>query len=637
MYKMLYPLCMISVGSATATELPQSLHPLVVTATRTASPLADVPASITVIDRAELLNKGSSNLFDALQDTPGITLQGIGSGGRKSISLRGLEGKHSLILLDGKRLPGSNDSLGPNTDYQYDWLPLEQIERVEIVRGPMSVLYGADALGGVVNIITRKSARVWTGQAKAVGYLSDGDLGGDGHQLSASASGAIAKDLTLQINALQTRREAVAEAREMQQSALEGREQQQFGVALEWQIVPEQTLKLEHSQGQEDRWYDTVTRRGQVYQSRYDIQRRHTALGWDAWFNKVNAQLRAYENQLEVENSATQGIAPTDPQTLQQRVFEAGLHFPVMQQHLISMGAEYQEEQLQHPKLLGGEDEARLLSGYAQDDWQLSEQLRLTLGTRYDRHDTFGTELSPRIALGWGFAPDWTARASYGHGFRSPNIKQIAQDYRFAAGMFLIQSNPDLQPETNNAWELGIHYTQTAWELDAVVFDNRVKNMIDTHFAQTLNNGLQLWVYDNIAEARLRGAELAGQWTLLKPFSVQANYQYLDARDGDGTALERRPRHTFNSSFNWQQGSWQARLSNRYTLSQNIIPPRSRNRVALPNYGLWDLHVRKTLPHGLSVAVGIENLMDVNLAEKSTDFRHEVYPRSLWLEVRGGF
>lgn len=633
--KILYALTILNTH-VVAQEPPQSLPTLVVTATRTASPLADVPASVTLISREELLNKGSQNVFDALRDTPGISVQGIGTGGRKAISLRGLDSKHSLILIDGKRLPSSNDSFGPNTDYHYDWLPLAQIERIEVVRGPMSVLYGSDALGGVVNIITRKPSKDWTGQINALGYLNDSDDGA-GQQLSAYASGALAHTLKLQIHAAQTRRAAVADTRAPALSALEGREQQQIGVALDWQALPEHTIKLEHTQGQDERWYDTETRREQLYQSRYDIQRQHTALGWDAWLGETNALLRGYQSRIETSNSTTQGVAPTAPQTLRERVLEAGINLPWGETHLLSAGAEYREERLQHPQLVGGQAQARLFSVYLQDDIELSAPLRLTIGLRQDHFESFGDELSPRIALGWELAPAWTARVSYGHGFRSPNIKQIAQDYSFAAGMFVIQSNPALQPETNDAWELGIHYAQTAWELDAAVFDNRVKNLIDTRFQQTLANGLQQWRYDNIAEAQLRGLEITGKWQLNAAFSLSANYQYLEAKDADGERLEARPRHTLNTSLNWQRAGWQARVSHQYLAAQTLVPAGARNMEDLPDYGVWQVHLRNAITPNISVTVGIENLTDVSLAQKSANFRHEIYPRSLWLALRSTF
>ena len=99
------------------------LDDVIVTATRSEINASEAPGSVTVISREEIEQKGGENILDIIRGTPGISLQGIGSGGRKSISLRGMESKHTLILVDGKRIPASNDVIGPNTDYQYDWVP----------------------------------------------------------------------------------------------------------------------------------------------------------------------------------------------------------------------------------------------------------------------------------------------------------------------------------------------------------------------------------------------------------------------------------------------------------------------------------------------------------------------------------
>jgi len=123
----------------------QQLDEVIVTATRSEISTADAPGSVTVISRQDIERKSSNNIVDLIRATPGISIRGIGSGGRKSINIRGMESKHTLILIDGKRVPSSNDVIGPNTDYQYDWIPSDLIERIEIVRGPMSVLYGAVA------------------------------------------------------------------------------------------------------------------------------------------------------------------------------------------------------------------------------------------------------------------------------------------------------------------------------------------------------------------------------------------------------------------------------------------------------------------------------------------------------------
>ncbi len=628
---------LLAVLSPSAPAAPQALEAIVVTATRTASPLAEVPGSITLITRQELEAKGSGELVDALRGTTGIHVQGIGGGGRKALSLRGMESKHTLILVDGKRVPGSNDVFGPNTDYQYDWLPVEQIERIEVVRGPMSVLYGSDALGGVINLITRQAGKKWSGQIKTTGRHSGNQDGGDGYQATFSAGGGLSEHWRLQLNALQAQRSAVADVRNPLQSALEAREQRQLGLDLQWQPAIGHTLRLEHNEGREQRDQDLLTRANKPYRSHYDQERRHTALGWDGLFGAVATKLRAYQSSLKVENSATPGGTATDPQHLRERVIEGYATVPLGKRHLITAGLEYRTEWLAHPKLPQGEQEAGLASAYFQDEIEFTPQLRLTLGARQDEHERFGGEFSPRLALAWDATEQWTLRTGYGHGFRSPTLKQIAPDYRFAAGLFIIQSNPALQPETNDAWEVGARYAGNRLEVDAAVFDNQVRNLIDTRFNRMLDKSLQEWVYDNVAEARLRGIELSARWQLNSTFSLSANYQYLDAEDGAGKRLERRPRHTLAAGLAWEQNGWQASLRAEHQAVQQTIPPGASQLTDLPAYTLWSAQLRKTLNPRLSIAVGIENVSDVRLAEQSPNFRHEEYPRTLWLELRGRF
>ena len=133
------------------------------------------PASVTVITAEELAEKNATDLLDAVRGAPGITLQGRQVGGRKTLALRGLEGKHTLTLIDGRRISASDDVIG-HSDYQYGWLPISAIERVEIIRGPMSALYGSEALGGVINLITKRPKDRWSGSigvSGATGLSSD--------------------------------------------------------------------------------------------------------------------------------------------------------------------------------------------------------------------------------------------------------------------------------------------------------------------------------------------------------------------------------------------------------------------------------------------------------------------------------
>jgi outer membrane receptor for ferrienterochelin and colicins len=158
--------------------------------------LIDAPAVMNVVTPQQLQDRGADNLFEALRGEAGLSLMGRTISGRRNISLRGMDGRHTLFLVDGKRI-GNSDGVIGHSDFQYDWVAVEDIERIEIIRGPMSVLYGAEALGGVVNIITRATGTQWSGRAIAEGSHADGGLGGGGHRAGDQRRRAAGRGLRL--------------------------------------------------------------------------------------------------------------------------------------------------------------------------------------------------------------------------------------------------------------------------------------------------------------------------------------------------------------------------------------------------------------------------------------------------------
>ncbi len=597
----------------------------------------DAPGSVSVIQHREIVQKGSANVLEAIRDTTGVNLQGIGTGGRKAISLRGMESKHTLLLVNGKRVPASNDVIGPNTDYQYDWIPVEQIERIEVVRGPMSVLYGADALGGVINIITQKPAKDAAGTITLGGRLAEGDQGGDGHALRFNLGGGVQDNLQLGLSGGQSRRSAVESQLAPGTSALEGREQQQLSFQANWQPAAGHHIELEHTRGQEERWYDTATRTGTLYESLYDIERDQSSLGWKGKMGDTHASLRAYHSHVDITNQASNGISPTSPQTLQEDVADGSLIFSAGDNHTMTTGFEFHTTQLEHPLLSGGRDEAKTKAAYLQDIISLGKRTEATFGVRWDKHDSFGSEFSPRAALTWDATDNLALKASYGHGFRAPTIKQVSPGYSFPVGLFIINSNPALQPETNNAWELGADYSRNGLSVDAAVFDNKVKDLIDTRFERLLTSGVQEWTYDNVDSARLRGFEISTRVKLQSNVRLNSSYQYLDAKDDNHQRLEGRPRHTLSTGLEWEKNGWLANIRAEYQADQTIIPPGSQTMVDLPETTLWNVSLSKRLSKNYEFRAGIENLTNLRLEEKSADFRYEEYPRTLRLEVEGSF
>ena len=621
----------IHTTSAQAADELQQLDDVIVTATRSEISTADAPGSVTVISRQDIEQKNSDNIVDLVRATPGVSIRGIGSGGRKSINIRGMESKHTLILIDGKRVPSSNDVIGPNTDYQYDWIPSDQIERIEIVRGPMSVLYGADALGGVINIITRKPNNKLSRSFKLNGYLANGDSSndGDGHNIDLRISGSIKRNLQISLNAQQSRRDSVDSQLKKGQSAIEGRKKQQASLTMNWQPKEQHNIKLDISTGQEDRWQDTATRKKKLYQSRYDIDRNQYSLGWKGIFGEKNASLRIYQSKVDINNHATNGVRATTPQALKDTTLEGNYAFPIGDKQFLTTGFEHRKEELNNARLKNGKDDITLNALYLQDEIDLTDNLLFTLGARLDDHSAFGQETSPRASLVWSANNKLTLKASYGHGFRAPNIKQASADYVFTLGKIKVTGNDKLKAETNNAFELGANYTKGKYSIDASIFDNRVKNLIE------LTGPITNRTYQNISKAHLKGIDLSSKVALTRNLDLKMSYQYLDAKDNDDNTLTHRPRHTISSGLAWDYKSWKLNLNAEYVSSQKI----EHNRVTtdVPGYTLWNAGVEKQLNKHFKFTASIDNVSDVRLEDKSPAFLHEEYPRTLKLGLAGTF
>jgi outer membrane receptor for ferrienterochelin and colicins len=543
-----------------------------------------------------------------------------------------MESKHTLILIDGKRVPGSNDVIGPNTDYQHDWVAIDEIERIEVVRGPMSVLYGSDAMGGVINIITKKTKDEWTGTIKYSRRMVGDEKGGEGYGIETQGGGAISDNMQLSLAAMRSRRSELDSLVDPRVSAIEGKENSHGTMTINWHPSERQDIALGYTLGEEERWYNTLTRAGMSYVSSYDIRRTQKSLAWSGDVGESSSSARIYQNEIDIVNQASNGVTATDPQTLTDTIMEGNTRFAIGTKQLISLGFESRKETLRNPKLNSGEADVTMNSIWLQDELEMSDKGLMTLGARWDEHQYFGMEASPRVALVHDINEEWTLRASYGKGFRAPTLKQVAPDYTFQAGMVIINSNPELEPERNSVWEIAANYNIERLEMSVGVFDNRIDNLIDTKLDTTYPSGIQVWSYDNIDEARIQGAELSANIDVTSNSKIKSSYQYMDAKNGDGEKLAQRPRHTAGIGFEWVRATWSYSIDAAYLGKQHIM---ANNNVLteLPGYTLWNTSIIKSLSKHVNVAMRMDNVTDVRLEEKSTAFRHEEYPRSLRIEI----
>ncbi|WP_374287199.1 TonB-dependent receptor plug domain-containing protein [Pseudomonas fluvialis] len=613
------------------------LNPLVVTASRSEHSLADAPASVSVITAEQIKARGAGNLLEALRGVPGLSLNGRQVGGRKTLSIRGAEDRHTLVLIDGRRISSTDDTIG-HSDYQYGWVAMEQIERIEVVRGPMSALYGSEAVGGVINIITRKGGQQWHGGASVRGELGEGPAG-DGHQMSASASGPLGEWFDLALGVEDRRRAPTPRPENKATSDIEGQDRQSGNLRLGFTPSEGQRLQLDMLRSEETRRRHEQNTRlpaRPYYLDTYDLQRRQDALTWQADWSLLRSELRYSEAEFEVNNKRSNNIAPTRPQRLEDRVWDGNLAFALGDSHSLTLGAERREEFLENAGLTGGSDSALHKALYVQDEIALADDWALTLGTRLDHHAIFGSESSPRAYLVWRASPELTIKGGYGEAFRAPTLKQISPNYVGAEGPHTFLGNADIQPETSRSWEIGAGWRDEQSAYTATLFRSEIKDLIYYNLLRRVGPR-SIYQYDNISEARIDGLEVALRRALGGGFSLASSMTWLDARDRDSDdKLTGRPEFSATPSLAWQQGAWGAELEWQY-IGQQTLQNAAGQLKRAPAYSLVNLSGSYRVDEHLTLRAGLNNAGDLRLEDKSELFGYVEDGRTLWLGLEASF
>ena len=613
------------------------LNPLVVTASRSEHSLADAPASVSVITAEQIKARGAGNLLEALRGVPGLSLNGRQVGGRKTLSIRGAEDRHTLVLIDGRRISSTDDTIG-HSDYQYGWVAMEQIERIEVVRGPMSALYGSEAVGGVINIITRKGGQQWHGGASVRGELGEGPAG-DGHQMSASASGPLGEWFDLALGVEDRRRAPTPRPENKATSDIEGQDRQSGYLRLGFTPSEGQRLQLDMLRSEETRRRHEQNTRlpaRPYYLDTYDLQRRQDALTWQADWSLLRSELRYSEAEFEVNNKRSNNIAPTRPQRLEDRVWDGNLAFALGDSHSLTLGAERREEFLENAGLTGGSDSALHKALYVQDEIALADDWALTLGTRLDHHAIFGSESSPRAYLVWRASPELTIKGGYGEAFRAPTLKQISPNYVGAEGPHTFLGNADIQPETSRSWEIGADWRDEQSAYTATLFRSEIKDLIYYNLLRRVGPR-SIYQYDNISEARIDGLEVALRRALGGGFSLASSMTWLDARDRDSDdKLTGRPEFSATPSLAWQQGAWGAELEWQY-IGQQTLQNAAGQLKRAPAYSLVNLSGSYRVDEHLTLRAGLNNAGDLRLEDKSELFGYVEDGRTLWLGLEASF
>ncbi|OUS68828.1 hypothetical protein B5G52_18515 [Pseudoalteromonas sp. A601] len=633
MKRYIYPLLYLSplTLSINAIAAAQDIEQIVITSTSTQKIVSEAPASISVITQADLNRRVVMNLSDALRGQTGINLSAVGFG-RKGIEIRGMDSDQTLVLIDGQRVGGSSDLIA-HSNFELNSIPVDDIERIEIVRGPISALYGSDALGGVINVITKKVSSEWRSSLALNGGQQLSDEEAQSYSMGASTSGSITEDLSIRASVVREYQQDVANRIDPNLSDIEGQKTDNLRLKMIWAATDNQTIDASVALIDDNRWHDTASR-STYYTFNDDIEQVQLSMRHQGYWSWGDSTVRMYHTEVDRENTRTNGISATSPSTITEDIadFRLGTELGV---HQLQFGGQWLRQNLKNSTVNeAGESQTIQKSAFVQDDWAMSNDLSLLLGSRFDHHDMYGWETSPRAYLVWSQG-DWVFKGGYGEGFKAPSLKQLSAEYETSAagGLFYIVGNPDLQPETNKAYELSARYGNTHWNITTTLFETKVDDLIETFCISGCDGRGALRNYRNIESATLSGVEVNAQWQVLNDLSVSTNMNYLDARnDTEDKALENKPKMSGYAELVWQPSE---RLDTQLRLE--YVGEQYLDDAKLPSYQLLHVSSSYRINSQWSVRASIENLTDVYLPDESVEFEFVEPGRTLFLGARMNF
>jgi outer membrane receptor for ferrienterochelin and colicins len=577
----------------------------------------DIPISTTIITAEDIAAANASSISDVLIQQAGISL-GVNSAsvyGRKNISIRGSATGHVLILVDGKKVSGSDAQIG-HSDFEYNWVPMGAIERIEVIKGPASSIYGSQGIGGVINIITKKSRDKFSGEVD-VSYGASSDDGGDEFKLGLNVGGQIADRFSMFVSAERIDLDPSRDEDDSTETKIEGKEINNGLARFQFNIDETQYIEASYGQGTEDRIeVDDI-----LY---YDIDRKNYSIGYNKEFNSVTLDFDAYVTDSDTHyftTSTTGGYA----HTMTDSAVRGEVDIAAFKNHYIVTGAEFKNQDYEkaYDKAASSDknfaNDMDNTSIFLQDEINITEAFIVTAGARYDYHEKFNGELSPKIGALYKLGEHHRIRANYGEGFMAPTVTQNSSSYEATAMRGItIHGNDDLQPESSKSYELGYEFFTDTTEFKVSVYKTDVENLIDTQY---LEGSSDEKMYVNVDSATLQGFECELSQDITQNYNIRIGYQYLDTEDeSTGEELENRPRHTVNVRFNAVL-PWDIHA----TLGADYTGEQIDDDEECDDFIVFNAQISKTFRDTITLRLGVDNIGDEDLNDKPYDIEGRMF------------
>lgn len=610
-----------------------ALTDVIVTANRSAQRADRVGASVTVLTEAVIQASQAVAVADLLAQTPGVSFTRNGGVGTSTgVNIRGAESQHTVVLIDGVKL---NDPSSTQGGFNFGNLLVGDVERIEVLRGAQSTLWGSQAIGGVVNIVTAEPTRPLQASldaeagARGTTYIRAG-IGGASERLIWRLAGS-----HFNTDGFSAYRYGV-EDDGYKNTGLSGR--------LRYKLTDSVSLDLRsvYSSGQND--FDAFNGDSREFGKTRELV-TYAGLNFDLLDGRLRNRIgyATTDTKRANYNPATLVQPMTFDAKGQNRRWEYQGTFTVTTALNATFGVESERAEMRtrSPSAFNinpafGRGKAGIDSVYGQLQWTVLGGLTLTGGLRYDDHQTYGDNLLGQVAAAWSLNQGNTVlRASFGQGFRAPGLYELYSEY----------GNLNLQPEEFDSWEAGVEHRLFGRAVVSTTYFNRsADNEIRYNGCSTGTtdpmcsvNGASRWgYYRNILKTETQGVELVGRIDLTERLNLSANYTWTDATTAsgvnDGKHLTRRPEHMGNlaATYNWPVGL-NTGVAVRYV---GETFNNDANTVVVGDYTVVDLRASYPIDDNLEVYGRVENAFD---EKYETVLNYGTPGRGVFIGVRARF
>ncbi|WP_232495536.1 TonB-dependent receptor domain-containing protein [Novosphingobium kaempferiae] len=620
---------------------------IVVSATGYELNVQDAPATISVITADEIKQRSYTDITDVLMNVPGVHIQG--GGVEQSVMIRGMSSDYTLFLVDGKRMQ-DNQAFGLNGQQAgtpINFLPpLDSIERIEVIRGPASSLYGSDAIGGVINVITKKVMNDFGGSFTTE-YIKSGpgnDVTNDGVNASLALNIPMIRDrLSLQVTGgLRYQDEADFVGGDDSAAADPEFKRKNIAAKLSFRLDDANTF---------------TAGAGHTIQERTANPGKSLAEGEDATYTKTLRDNFFVTHEGDFGNLVWNSYVTYDTSKNPTRVNATtgnGIDFDTLvantqaalqlSRHKVVGGINYFHEKLQDgatnglnlPGFVVPTDvvtmDRKQYAAFLEDNWEIVDDLSLLLSGRVDHSENFGTRFSPKAYAVFNMTDSFTIKGGITSGYKVPSLRSAATDFGSTSMGGVIIGNPDLKPEKTMNYEAGVSYVNkgagisaslTAYQSDfkdKLLRTGRIcaQNVVCEYGGVTYPaHQFGYTTYENVDTARLRGVEWTVDWNVMNGLRYRHSYTYSETEQTSGTnkgkPLNDIPEHMFNASLDWKasrnfnlwgQLNYRGKTSGRTTNSSGS----GTNDFRYPPYTFYNLGVVIKPKRDLRLNVGVYNL-----------------------------